>query len=67
MSTFHQRLIQEETELNEKIEKLEVFILSEAFAKIEPEQSRLLLIQIEAMRTYSKVLQMRLNLLPQVG
>jgi len=60
MSTFIERLLQEETELNEKISKLEKFAESEGWYTIDREQRGLLLIQLKAMRTYAEILNIRL-------
>ena len=61
MSTFIERLLQEETELNEKISKLEKFIdYTEGWNTIDREQRGLLLIQLKAMRTYAEILNIRL-------
>ena len=60
MSTFKERLIDEKTQLNEKIEKLEAFTLSDNFQKIEAVQMSLLNAQLFAMKTYSQILVERL-------
>ena len=60
MSTFNERLLLEETELNEKKSKLENFITSENFKKVDVEQQPLLMIQLLAMNTYSECLNQRL-------
>lgn len=60
MSTFKERLIDEKEQLNEKIEKLEAFTLSENFSKIEAIQMSLLNAQLFAMKTYSQILLERL-------
>ncbi len=60
MSTFKERLVDEKTQLNEKIEKLEAFTLSENFQKIEAVQMSLLNAQLFAMKTYSQILVERL-------
>jgi len=56
MSTFKERLLIEKEELNEKIEKLDLFMNSENFQKIEPIQMSLLNTQIGAMKTYCQIL-----------
>jgi len=53
---FKERLIQEKAELNEKMEKLDAFMASEAFQRIDPVQMTLLNIQSLAMVTYSQCL-----------
>lgn len=60
MSTFLERLIAEETELNEKKSKLGAFIESDGFKNIDKEQQSLLKIQHNAMATYSECLNQRL-------
>ena len=60
MSTFLERLLAEETELNEKKSKLQTFVESEGFANIDKEQQALLKIQLNAMATYSECLNQRL-------
>lgn len=60
MSDFKSRLIQEESELNDNIEKLDSFIQSENFNKIDAIQMSLLEIQLSTMKTYSKILNERI-------
>lgn len=60
MNTFLERLLTEETELNEKKAKLGRFIESEDFKNIDKEQQALLKIQYNAMATYSECLNQRL-------
>ena len=60
MSTFIERLIAEETELNEKKAKLEAFVGTDAFKNVDKEQRSLLKIQLNAMATYSECLNQRL-------
>jgi hypothetical protein len=60
MSTFIERLIAEETELNEKKAKLEAFVGTDAFKNVDKEQQSLLKIQLNAMATYSECLNQRL-------
>lgn len=61
MSTFIERLVSEETELNEKRLKLSDFITNEdMFLKIDKEQQALLKIQLNAMSTYSECLNQRI-------
>lgn len=63
MSTFLERLSLEESELSEKIVKLDAFVNGENFKNIDSTQQRLLKIQLKAMLTYSECLAMRLELL----
>ena len=60
MSDFMGRLIEEKNQLDEKIGKLDVFIKSDAFNGIDNVQRGLLKIQLNAMITYSQVLDERL-------
>lgn len=61
MKTFKERLIDEKLQLDEKIEKLESFTLSDNFSKIDAVQMSLLNIQLFAMKTYSQILVERLT------
>lgn len=63
MDAFKVRLINEQFELQEKIEKLKSFTLSENFSKVAPEQQELLKEQLRHMEEYNRVLIKRLNLL----
>ena len=66
MSDFFQRVVTEKSELDEKIAKLEAFTKSDAFNGIDNVQRGLLKIQLNAMATYSQVLEERLwRLSPQ--
>lgn len=60
MSTFMDRLLLEQTELNEKKTKLGEFLQSEGFNNIALEQQYLLKIQHRAMETYSECLKQRI-------
>ena len=61
--TFIERLLREETELNEKLDKLQSFIEGEAFPEIDKEMQALLKVQFKAMDTYSECLNQRLILI----
>jgi len=61
MSTFKERLIDEQIQLNDKIEKLSSFILSDNFKKVDSIQQTLLNIQLSSMKTYSQCLKERLD------
>lgn len=56
MNNFKKRLEQEKKELDEKAEKLFIFIGSEAYNDVNPFQMSLLNIQYQAMATYSQCL-----------
>lgn len=58
--TFKDRLLAERTELNEKRSKLDAFIGSGAFTKIDPVQKTLLHIQLQSMATYAECLTQRI-------
>ena len=60
MSDFLQRISDEKSELDEKILKLESFTKTDAFNGIDLAQRGLLKIQLNAMATYSQVLDERL-------
>lgn len=60
---FKTRLIEEQNQLEEKLEKLNAFNQSEKAEAVAPEQKALLLIQVGAMYTYNECLKARLALL----
>lgn len=60
MSDFISRLSDEKSQLDEKIAKLEAFTKSDAFNSIDNVQRGLLKIQLNAMVTYSQILDERL-------
>lgn len=60
MSAFIERLLHEETELNEKKAKLEKFINHDEFHNIDKEQQAISKIQLNAMATYSECLNQRI-------
>jgi hypothetical protein len=61
MSTFKDRLLEEKAQLDERGNKLESFIKSEAFGNIAPVQQSLLRIQLQAMVTYGQCLMERIS------
>lgn len=63
MSDFKTRLINEESGLKTNIGKLYDFTQSDNFDKVDKVQKPLLLIQLEAMRTYWRCLTSRINAL----
>ena len=63
---FKTRLLAEEKQVRERFEKLRLFISSEKFKTVEPDQARLLLMQAPAMSTYQQILVARLELLLSV-
>jgi hypothetical protein len=67
MSTFIDRLKEEKVELDSKLEKLELFINSDAFKGIDPVQMSLLNLQSKIMESYSQVLIERIAWLNQTS
>lgn len=64
MSTFKERLIQEQLDLNEKVEKLRLFIDgNEVFKTLSEEHQYLLKKQLYYMGGYNGVLMKRIDLL----
>lgn len=51
-----ERVKKEQKELQEKIDKLEVFVNSKEFYKVDMCQRRLMLSQLRAMETYNTIL-----------
>ena len=63
MPSFIDRLLEEKAVLDQKIEKLSTFLVSEKAQEIDSIQLTLLNIQQHAMLTYSQCLLERINLL----
>ena len=63
MNDFKERLVQEEKDLMEKLEKLNAFNGSDKVDQIDPRQKALLSIQAGAMYTYVRCLQERISIL----
>ena len=61
MSDFKTRLVEEQVQLEEKLDKLGSFILSDNFNKIDNVQKALLKVQATAMNTYNQCLKERLE------
>lgn len=61
MSDFRRRLKEEESKLKEKIEKLYDFIQSDNIDTVGDFQKTMLIIQLDAMRTYLSCLTARAN------
>lgn len=61
-TTFLERLIEEQSQLQEKIEKLKTALASEGFVeKVGVYQFKLLSLQYNAMETYKEVLDLRIE------
>ena len=67
MSTFKERLIQEQQELYEKMKKLADFICGDKFATVSETQKILLRIQMTAMTTYHTCLSERISNLEETN
>ena len=61
MSDFKTRLVEEQAQLEEKLNKLNDFNQSEKVKEIDPVQKDLLLVQAGAMYTYNEVLKARIE------
>lgn len=61
MSDFKTRLIEEKAQLDERLDKLLSFQLTQAFKDIAPIQQALLNVQAMAMASYSQCISERLN------
>ena len=59
---WKKRLIAEQKELKEKIDRLATFIRSDEFAQLSAEHSAMLNLQLAVMRRYDYVLRRRINL-----
>lgn len=63
MEDFKTRLIEEQSLLEEKLNKLNSFTQSDKFDEIDPRQQSLLVIQAGAMYTYNECLKARIKIL----
>ena len=61
MSDFKTRLVEEQAQLEEKLNKLNDFNQSEKVKEIDPVQKELLLVQAGAMYTYNECLKARIS------
>jgi len=61
MSDFKTRLIEEQAQLEGRLDRLNAFNQSEKVNEIDPMQKSLLLVQAGAMHTYNEVLKARLE------
>lgn len=61
MSDFKSRLVEEQAQLEEKLNNLNDFNQSEKVNEIDPAQKSLLIIQAGAMYTYNECLKERLS------
>ena len=61
MSDFKTRLIDEQVQLEEKLNKLDNFLMSEKINDVDDVQKALLQVQATAMNTYNQCLKERLE------
>lgn len=61
MNDFKTRLIEEQTQLEEKLNKLDAFLVSEKVNSIDDVQKALLQVQATAMNTYLQCLKERIE------
>lgn len=66
MSDFRTRLAEEQAQLEEKLNKLDEFLDSDKFNRVDDVQKALLKVQATAMNTYNQCLKERLERLPVV-
>jgi hypothetical protein len=58
---YQQRMLDEQAQLEERLQKLQAFVNTQAFQQLEIEDRELLLLQLIAMRDYASVLGRRIN------
>lgn len=61
MNDFKTRLVEEQAQLEEKLNKLDAFLMSEKVKDIDDVQKALLQVQATAMNTYLQCLKERLE------
>ena len=60
MSKFKERLVEEQAQLEEKLDKLDDFLMSEKVSEIDDTQKALLKVQATSMNTYNQCLRERI-------
>ena len=61
MSDFKTRLVEEQAQLEEKLNKLDAFLMSEKVNSVDDVQKALLQVQATAMNTYLQCLKERIE------
>ena len=61
MSDFKTRLVEEQAQLEEKLDKLDAFLVSEKVKDVDDVQKALLQVQATAMNTYNQCLKERIE------
>ena len=61
MSDFKTRLVEEKAQLEEKLDKLDAFLVSEKVKAVDDVQKALLQVQATAMNTYLQCLKERIE------
>ena len=61
MSDFKTRLVEEQAQLEEKLDRLDAFLVSENVTKVADTQQALLRVQATAMNTYLQCLKERIE------
>jgi len=61
MPDFKERLVEEQVQLEEKLDKLDAFLMSDKVNEIADVQKALLQVQATAMNTYNQCLKERLE------
>ena len=61
MSDFKDRLIDEQAQLEEKLNKLDTFLMSDKVKAVDDVQKALLQVQATAMNTYNQCLKERIE------
>jgi hypothetical protein len=61
MSDFKTRLVEEQAQLEEKLNKLDAFLMSEKVKDVDDVQKALLQVQATAMNTYLQCLKERIE------
>lgn len=62
-----QRMLDEEAQLAERLEKLQAFVVSPKFAQLPPIDQELLAAQLFVMQSYASILNTRLRLATTAG
>ena len=61
MQAHQERVVQEQTELNDKLVKLSAFLKGEVFRSLDSNEQQRLTAQADHMHNYNEVLKMRIE------
>ena len=61
MQPHQERVVQEQTDLNDKLIKLSAFLKGEMYKSLDPAEQQRLIAQADHMHNYNEILKMRIE------